>query len=90
MKIMCQTNDGFKISEKDLELRGPGEFLGTRQHGLPSMRAGSLENDMQIFRDAHDAALEILKADPELTLPEDRELKRRIEKSIDSLGGVLN
>ena len=90
MKIMCKTNDGFKISEKDLELRGPGEFLGTRQHGLPSMRAGSLENDMQIFRDAHDAALEILKADPELTLPEDRELKRRIEKSIDSLGGVLN
>lgn len=90
MKIMCQTNDGFKISEKDLELRGPGEFLGTRQHGLPSMRVGSLENDMQIFRDAHDAALEILKADPGLTLPEDRELKRRIEKSIDNLGGVLN
>ena len=54
------------------------------------MRVGSLENDMQIFRDAHDAALEILKADPGLTLPEDRELKRRIEKSIDNLGGVLN
>lgn len=90
MKIMCQTNDGFKISEKDLELRGPGEFLGTRQHGLPSMRAGNLANDMQIFKDAHDAALEILKEDPELSQPENSELKKRIERSIENLGGVLN
>lgn len=90
MKIMCSTNDGFKISQKDLELRGPGEFLGTRQHGLPSMRAGNLENDMQIFKDAHDAALEILKDDPKLLKPENRELKRNIEMSIDKLGGILN
>ena len=54
------------------------------------MRAGNLENDMQIFKDAHDAALEILKDDPKLLKPENRELKRNIEMSIDKLGGILN
>lgn len=90
MKIMCETNDGFKISEKDLEIRGPGEFLGTRQHGLPTMRAGNLKCDMQILRDAHDAAFEILSEDLNLEKPENRELKSEIEKNIDRLGGVLN
>lgn len=90
MKIMCETNDGFKISEKDLELRGPGEFLGTRQHGLPSMRAGNLKCDMQILQDAHNAAFEILADDVNLEKPENRALRAEIEKNIDRLGGVLN
>ncbi len=90
MKIMCKTNDGFKIAEKDLEIRGPGEFLGTRQHGLPSMRVGNLLNDMNILKDAHNAAVEILEDDPELTLEENREIKNQIEKSMDLFSGVLN
>ncbi len=90
MKIMCETNDGFKISEKDLEIRGPGEFLGTRQHGLPSMKVGNLANDMQILRDAHDAAAEVLTVDPNLELAENAELKKKIETEIETLGGVLN
>lgn len=90
MKIMCETNDGFKISEKDLELRGPGEFLGTRQHGLPSMRAGNLKYDMQILQDAHNAAFEILASDASLEKEENKNLKVEIEKNIDRLGGVLN
>ena len=90
MKIMCETNDGFKISEKDLELRGPGEFLGTRQHGLPSMRAGNLKYDMQILQDAHNAAFEILASDATLEKEENKNLKVEIEKNIDRLGGVLN
>lgn len=90
MKIMCETNDGFKISEKDLQLRGPGEFLGTRQHGLPTMRIGDLANDMQILRDAHEAAKKILDDDPNLSKPQNAELKRQINQNIDRLGGVLN
>ena len=90
MKIMCETNDGFKISEKDLELRGPGEFLGTRQHGLPAMKVGNLMSDMQILRDAHDAAFEILASDPTLADAENAELKKQIDKNIEKLGGVLN
>ncbi len=90
MKIMCETNDGFKISEKDLELRGPGEFLGTRQHGMPTMKVGDLANDMQILRDAHDAALDILKNDPDLLSLQNSNLKAKIQENIDKLGGVLN
>lgn len=90
MKIMCETNDGFKISEKDLEIRGPGEFLGTRQHGLPAMKIGNLASDMQILRDAHNAAAEILEQDPSLKKPENAELKKKIATEIEALGGVLN
>ena len=50
MKIMCETNDGFKISEKDLELRGPGEFFGIRQHGLPELKIANLSTDMRVVR----------------------------------------
>lgn len=90
MKIMCETNDGFKISEKDLELRGPGEFLGTRQHGLPAMRMGSLSSDIQILQNAHAAAQKILEDDPELSKPQNCELKRQINQNIENIGGVLN
>ena len=90
MKIMCETNDGFKIAEKDLEIRGPGEFLGTRQHGLPSMRVGNLLNDMNILKDAHNAAIEILEEDPKLLNEENKEIKNQIKKNMDSFGGVLN
>lgn len=90
MKIMCETNDGFKISEKDLELRGPGEFLGTRQHGLPAMKAGNLINDMQILRDAGAAAVEILKDDPYLGKEENAMLKNTVVKSMENVGNILN
>ena len=73
-----------------MELRGPGEFLGTRQHGLPSMRAGNLKYDMQILQDAHNAAFEILASDATLEKEENKNLKAEIEKNIDRLGGVLN
>ncbi len=90
MKIMCKTNDGFKIAEKDLELRGPGEFMGTRQHGLPVMRVANPVNDMQILRDAHEAAYEILENDKTLSKAKNAELRKSIDKNMKSLGGVLN
>jgi ATP-dependent DNA helicase RecG len=57
MKILCSTNDGFKISEEDLRLRGPGDFFGKRQHGLPELKLASMAEDVEILRKAQEAAL---------------------------------
>ena len=53
---MCKTNDGFKIAEEDLTLRGPGDFFGSRQHGLPQFKAASLTLDVGIMKEAREAA----------------------------------
>ena len=90
MKIMCETEDGFQIAEKDLELRGPGEFLGTRQHGLPQMYAGDLMTDMQLLKEAQKAAEEILQRDPQLAMSETKELRRRIDTNFEKTGRILN
>lgn len=66
MRIMQKTNDGFKISEKDLELRGPGEFFGTRQHGLPDLKIANLFTDIKILKIAQKEAVKILDIDPYL------------------------
>ncbi|SHI04529.1 ATP-dependent DNA helicase RecG [Sporanaerobacter acetigenes] len=66
MRIMQKTNDGFKISEKDLELRGPGEFFGTRQHGLPDLKIANLFTDMEILKLAQSEASKIILKDPHL------------------------
>ncbi|MBO5955273.1 MAG: ATP-dependent DNA helicase RecG [Clostridia bacterium] len=75
MKIMCETNDGFRISEKDLELRGPGEFFGIRQHGLPELKVANLSTDMDILNQAKFAAEDLLNSDPRLESPENQNLK---------------
>lgn len=76
METMCMSNDGFYISEQDLKLRGPGDFFGTRQHGLPDMKIANLFEDMNILKDAQIAAAQILKTDPLLLHHSD--LKKRI------------
>ena len=60
LKALCATSDGFRIAEEDLQLRGPGDFFGSRQHGLPLFRLGGLVRDMNILRDAQNAAAELL------------------------------
>jgi ATP-dependent DNA helicase RecG len=65
-QMMEQTTDGFKIAEFDLEMRGPGEFLGTRQSGLPGFQMANLVRDFKILEEARRAAFEILKKDPQL------------------------
>ena len=90
MKVMCSTNDGFKISERDLEIRGPGEFFGTKQHGLPEMKIANFFTDMDILKESQAAAAEILKADPGLSLPENRGLKEAVNRTFKKVGGVLN
>ena len=78
MKVMCDTNDGFIISEKDLELRGSGDFFGTMQHGLPEFKIANLFEDMQILKVAQEAAIKILSKDPKLENKENVLLKRLI------------
>ncbi len=80
LDIMCKTNDGFKISEEDLRLRGPGDFFGARQHGLPEMHVADLGADMDILRLAQDEARLVLEGDPDLETQEHRELRARVER----------
>lgn len=79
LKTMTSTTDGFKISETDLKLRGPGEFFGTRQHGLPGLRIANLYRDMDILKEAQKAAQDLIKRDPELKMEENIDLKRELE-----------
>ena len=72
---MVETNDGFKIAEVDLELRGPGEFFGTRQSGLPEFRTADLLRDGAILEEARAEAQAIIAADPELRDPAHRALR---------------
>ena len=78
MKVMEETNDGFIISEKDLSIRGPGEFFGTRQHGLPDMKIANLYQDISILKPAQKAAKELIKNDPKLVNPEHKDLRNDI------------
>ena len=67
METMCKSNDGFYISEQDLKLRGPGDFFGTRQHGLPEMKIANLAEDINIMKEAQSAAEKIMKNEYHIT-----------------------
>lgn len=76
---MCQTNDGFVISEKDLELRGSGDFFGTMQHGLPEFKIANLFEDVQMLKMVQSVAMRILEKDPKLEKEENQILRKLIE-----------
>lgn len=78
MQTMTKTTDGFVISEMDLKLRGPGEFFGTRQHGLPELKIANLYRDMAILKEAQQAAGDLLRKDPKLEQEENAYLKSRL------------
>ena len=88
MDIMQKTNDGFVISEKDLELRGPGDFFGTKQHGIPEFKVANLFVDVPILKKAQQVANTILKQDPELQLEENCILKQKINKLFSEKIGI--
>lgn len=75
MKIMSSTSDGFKISEEDLKMRGPGDFFGSAQHGLPPLKIADIACNMELMNKAQNCARELLAADPELDSRENRALK---------------
>lgn len=76
LKILSKLHDGFKISEEDLKLRGPGDFFGKRQHGLPVMKIADMSADLETLKQAQKAAQEITTADPLLNNPENRGLRQ--------------
>ncbi len=80
LSAICHTNDGFKIAEEDLKLRGPGDFMGMRQHGLPQMKIADLNNDYNILNKSGEAAKELLIKDADLSAPENLKLKEKILK----------
>jgi len=65
LNAMTESNDGFEIAEIDLKLRGPGDFFGTRQHGLPEFKLADITQEMELLRVAKEDALELLKNDPD-------------------------
>ena len=79
MKVMCETNDGFVISEKDLELRGSGDFFGTMQHGLPEFKIANLFEDIEMLKKVQVVAMEILEKDSKLEKEENKPLRRLIQ-----------
>ena len=86
LKALCKTNDGFEISREDLALRGPGDFFGTRQHGLPAFKVGSLELDMHTLQDAQAAAAEFVTSEELPTLEAYQPLMERIRALFSSAG----
>ncbi len=84
LKILGKTNDGFKISEEDLKLRGPKvTFFGSRQHGLPALKIADMSQDMDILRKAQEAAQLIRNADPKLERTENIYLRELVDKLFD-------
>ena len=67
--VLCETEDGFRIAEEDLRLRGPGEVLGTRQHGLPELRIADPVEDLAMLEAARDDAAALIARDPSLSDP---------------------
>ena len=80
LKVMTRTTDGFVISEEDLKARGPGDFFGKRQHGLPQLRIADLAGDMRLLKEARQAAEDLLTADPTLSKPENRRVLEQVRR----------
>ena len=90
LEALCKTGDGFRISEEDLRLRGPGDFFGARQHGLPEMRIADLGADLRELQRAQDAAADVLERDSEFCQPENAALREQVEDLLRRAAGTLN
>ena len=90
LKIMTRTNDGFKISEEDLRLRGPGDFFGSRQHGLPEMHVADLGADVNMLQNAQQEAVRLLADDPQLESADNSALKARIDRIFTATADSFN
>jgi len=90
LKALCQTNDGFKIAEEDLQMRGPGDFFGSRQSGLPVFRVASLSCDLQTLKQAQQASSDWIDTEGTADTPEGRALRERIGDLFLRAEGTMN
>lgn len=90
LRILCETSDGFRIAEEDLRLRGPGELLGTRQHGIPAFKAADLIGDFDLLEQARDDAAEILQNDKSLAQPEHASLRAELRRRYQGALGLID
>ena len=90
LHAMTHISDGFKIAEEDLRLRGPGDFFGSRQHGLPELHIADLGADMNVLKAAQDAAKRLLESDPRLERPENKRLRSRAGELLAASGDRFN
>ena len=86
LKFLCSTSDGFAVAQYDLETRGPGDFFGSRQHGLPTLQIADLMNDTRTLHAAQSEAAALLTEDPLLERPEHALLARQVEQMFDKAG----
>jgi len=90
LKALCATNDGFKIAQEDLAIRGPGDFFGSRQSGLPVFRVANLSCDLHTLKQAQQASVEWIDAHVDENTPEAAELRSRIGDLFDRSQGTMN
>ena len=88
LKFLCSTSDGFAVAQFDLETRGPGDFFGSRQHGLPTLQIADLMNDTRTLHAAQAEALAMLAADPLLQAPEHALLAAQVQQMFDKAGAM--
>ena len=90
LEIITSTSDGFEIAEEDLRLRGPGEFFGTKQHGLPELKIGNIAEDFGLLRKARDHAFALVAADPTLAKPENQAAKQCLRQKFRDRMGLVS
>ena len=90
LKALCKTTDGFKIAEEDLRLRGPGDFFGSRQSGMPVFRVANLNYDLQTLKDAQEASARWIDRSGTENTPEAQALRQRIGALFSRAEGTLN
>lgn len=88
LHFLCTTTDGFAVAQYDLENRGPGDFFGSRQHGLPSLQIADLMNDTRTLHAAQAEAEDILAQDPQLTAPDHTLLRTQVQQMFDKAGAM--
>ena len=88
LRFLCSTSDGFAVAQYDLETRGPGDFFGSRQHGLPTLQIADLMNDTRTLHAAQAEAAALLAADPQLQLPEHAVLAAQVEQMFEKTGSL--